>query len=81
MIHEKPTNASAGLPLLFLFIAIIPAAVVGIILAGRAGAIVIVVGMLLLILVDIFLMAGLFIVHPNQSQVVQLFGNYVGSQK
>jgi regulator of protease activity HflC (stomatin/prohibitin superfamily) len=27
------------------------------------------------------MMAGLFMVHPNQSKVLQLFGNYVGTSK
>lgn len=35
----------------------------------------------LLLMVDVFLMAGLFVVNPNEAKVVQLFGDYVGTAK
>jgi regulator of protease activity HflC (stomatin/prohibitin superfamily) len=34
-----------------------------------------------LLLVDCFLLAGLFIVNPNEAKVIQLFGDYVGTVK
>ncbi len=43
---------------------------------GHAGF---VVGLGLLGLLDVFLMIGLFMVHPNEARVAQLFGKYVGS--
>ena len=29
----------------------------------------------------VFLLAGLFVVNPNEAKVLQLFGNYVGTAK
>ncbi len=36
---------------------------------------------MLLFLVTVFLLAGLFVVNPNEARVLQLFGDYVGTAK
>lgn len=35
--------------------------------------------LILAVVVEVFLMAGLFIVNPNEARVLQLFGSYVGT--
>ena len=40
-----------------------------------------IIGSVLVFLVSVFLLAGLFVVNPNEARVLQLFGDYVGSTK
>jgi regulator of protease activity HflC (stomatin/prohibitin superfamily) len=81
MIQEKERTGAPGLPML---LAIILGIVVSIILFGVAGAedngFLGVLGVVLLI-VSIVLMPGLFVVAPNESRVLVLFGKYTGTVK
>ena len=84
MIREKQMSAPSGwaalailLPLLLLLVALIineagrgPEAVPWRIIAYALGA-----------ALDGFCLAGLFVVNPNEAQVLQLFGRYVGTAK
>jgi regulator of protease activity HflC (stomatin/prohibitin superfamily) len=84
MIREKQMSAPSGwaalailLPLLLLLVALIineaargPEAVPWRIIAYALGA-----------ALDGFCLAGLFVVNPNEAQVLQLFGRYVGTVK
>jgi regulator of protease activity HflC (stomatin/prohibitin superfamily) len=81
MIREKQAHARSGVPLLVFYILLLVAALWGLIASARGDSVWGALGMGFLIGLDAFMMAGLFIVHPNQAQVIQLFGNYVGSQK
>ena len=79
MIHEIPRSATSGvLALLVLLLAI--AADVALFIAGivRESPLE-VIGAVLLLVVLIFLLAGLFVVNPNEARVMQLFGRYVGT--
>lgn len=58
----------AQLALIYLFIASIRSESIAGVLTG--------VG---LTMVNLFLLAGLFLVHPNEAKVLQLFGKYVGT--
>ena len=91
MIREREVRSLPGIPVLLVLIAVIVAAIYGFVdgvrEADRAvgdvpGPVVIqIVGSVLLFLTSIFLLAGLFVVNPNEARVLQLFGDYVGSTK
>jgi regulator of protease activity HflC (stomatin/prohibitin superfamily) len=81
MIREREFHGRAGIPVLFTFIAVAVAlvwALTATIRAGNPVGIVLVSSALTLV---VFLMFGLFMVHPNQGKVLQLFGQYQGTAK
>ncbi len=79
MITEKKINAKSGIPMLLLFLLLLIADIGLIIFAGKSKIIPLVIVGVLMIPVIIVMMAGLFMVNPNESKVLQLFGKYVGT--
>jgi regulator of protease activity HflC (stomatin/prohibitin superfamily) len=80
MIRERQANVRSGLSVLLVLLVAIPAIVVAQVTAARAGAWWgIHVGLALLLLLDVILLFGLFVVAPNEARVLTLFGNYFGS--
>ena len=85
MIQEKAFRATSGWSMLgVLLIGLVPAiwlllAGVPVIQEGGSGAR-FSVGLVALLL-DVFLVFGLFIVNPNEGRVLQLFGKYVGTAR
>jgi len=85
MIRENATRTPGGFPML-IFVLVVGAALiyalftvpVGLDRAAKATAI---LGIVFLLLLDLFLLAGLFTVEPNQGVVLTLFGNYQGTEK
>ena len=73
MKQEKIITTSSGY--LFLFVAII------LILGGIFGAISVNKISVLFIVLGIFLLPGFFLVNPNTSKVLLLFGKYIGTVK
>jgi len=80
-MKENPTRSLAGIPILLLMIAVLLAAawlaVDGVRtanLAGLGAAVVVCAG-------AIAMLAGLYMVEPNQAAVLSLFGCYVGTVK
>jgi regulator of protease activity HflC (stomatin/prohibitin superfamily) len=80
MIREREFQALAGLPVLLALLAVIGLSIYGII-AARGDSRLLLGGAILTLLVAAFLLAGLFIVNPNEGKVLQLFGRYVGTAK
>jgi len=80
---ENKTSPKSGLTmLLFCFFLMIGGFILGVFLAGFHSTEVI--GGILMpasFVIPIFLMIGLFIVNPNDSRVLVLFGKYVGTVK
>jgi len=81
MIRERQVAATPGLPVLLLLLAVDAGGIYWLITAVQSGS-----GMEILlsigtILVATFLMAGLFVVNPNEAKVLQLFGAYAGTVK
>ena len=70
-IREKRVEASSGIGMLLLLLAILAGGIVLLRIQPIAGAVVIVLAL--------FFMAGLFTVAPNQGKVLQLFGDYRGT--
>jgi regulator of protease activity HflC (stomatin/prohibitin superfamily) len=81
MIREREFNGSPGLGMLLLFLVLFFASCYGLILSARWGLGLALLATVLLMLVSIVGLAGLFVVNPNQSKVLQLFGDYVGTAR
>ena len=80
MIRERDYAALPGLPMALLLLAVLASVFYALVTGERASALRIVT-LSIALLVDIFLLAGLFIVNPNEGRVLQFFGDYVGTTK
>jgi len=77
MITERERRAASGWPVLFLLLVALIVGAAGLtflppLLKIPAG---------IWVLVDLFLLCGLFLVNPNEARVMQLFGKYTGTAK
>ena len=86
MIHEIEKRAPNGIAILLLVLAAMAVTIWGLIRAAIAvaehhGPLGWLIGAIVLLLLEIFLLAGLFTVAPNEGKVLQLFGKYVGTVK
>ncbi len=81
MIRERQATATPGLPVLLILLAVDAAAVYWLVTAARSGSGMEIALSLVAIVVGTFLMAGLFVVNPNEAKVLQLFGAYAGTVK
>jgi regulator of protease activity HflC (stomatin/prohibitin superfamily) len=81
MIRERAYNGMPGLPMLFFLLAAEAGLIWMLVLNIREEAPVEIVFAALMIAVVLFLMAGLFMVNPNEGKVLQLFGEYKGTAK
>ena len=80
MIREREVKPLPGLLVLLVLIAATGLTIWGVIEA-RDDAPVRLVTCLVLAILSVFLMAGLFVVNPNEGKVLQLFGDYRGTVK
>jgi regulator of protease activity HflC (stomatin/prohibitin superfamily) len=81
MIRERMAASLPGLAVLLLLIAAIAATIYSLVTQASDDTPLLIIGHVLLILVECFLLAGLFVVNPNEGRVLQLFGDYVGTVK
>ena len=81
MIRERETVAVPGLPVLVGSIALIVLSGYQIVQAARDASASMVVGWSLALVAAILILAGLFVVNPNEGKVLQFFGSYVGTVK
>jgi regulator of protease activity HflC (stomatin/prohibitin superfamily) len=81
MIREREHNALPGLPVLLLLLAILGLTGYGVIHGARDNSAVIVIGSVVALALETFLLAGFFVVNPNEAKVLQFFGDYVGTTK
>ena len=81
MIRERNYGALPGLPMLLLFLAVGILCVLGILKGADDGPPAMIIGSALVLLLTIFLSAGLFVVNPNEGRVLQFFGDYVGTAR
>lgn len=83
MLKERIIEAWNGIPILIAAILVLIAAIAGLIWTAKsAGAEArggLVVFWILVMVLDMFVLAGLFTVQPNQGVVLTLFGRYVGT--
>ncbi len=81
MITEIDKNALSGYPMLIILFVLELAAIYAIVSAIRAESISMVIASVVGIIVITIHWAGFFMVHPNESKVLQLFGKYAGTSK
>jgi regulator of protease activity HflC (stomatin/prohibitin superfamily) len=81
MIREREYAALPGLPILLGLIVVIVLSILGIVGGAQNDSGWTMGGCLLAIIVSGILLAGLFVVNPNEAKVLQFFGSYVGSAK
>ena len=79
MIRERQINALPGLPVLLVLLLAIGLTIWGAIWFGSDDRVPLVIACIIGIVLEIFLLAGLFVVNPNEGKVLQLFGSYVGT--
>jgi regulator of protease activity HflC (stomatin/prohibitin superfamily) len=79
MFREKKVLASSGWLMLLVLVAVLVLSVVGFAMSIRAHNVPLLVVSLLVLVVDGVCFGGLQIVNPNEGQVVQLFGTYLGT--
>ena len=80
MVNEKPFSAPSGWVALLGLLGILALDVTLFVFAVQdANVTMVVITHVLVLLLIIFLMAGLFVVNPNEARVLQLFGRYVGT--
>jgi regulator of protease activity HflC (stomatin/prohibitin superfamily) len=80
-MKENQTNSKNGIFVLILSIAIILVALYGFLTGVRSTNAIQALGAIVTLAIPIFLMAGLYMVEPNQAAVLSLFGKYVGTVK
>ena len=81
MIRERQVTALPGLPVLLVLLAVDAAAMYGLIDAVEEGSALLIALSIIVLVVATFLMAGLFVVNPNEAKVLQFFGDYAGTVK
>src|ERR671918_293310 len=81
MIQERERATVSGLLMLLGLIVVILAAAYGVYTELSEADLVPALGWLAVDLVAVFLLAGLFMVNPNEGRVLQLFGDYRGTVK
>ena len=81
MFREREVRALAGVPMTLLWTVAFFATVWWLIGSIRSHDGLGAIGSLLAIGIDALMFFGLFIVNPNEAQVVTLFGNYAGSMR
>ena len=81
MIRERELTALPGIPVAALLLALLGVLVYLILDGGDDQSVARVITFVFLILFDVFLFIGLFIVNPNEGRVLQFFGDYVGTVK
>ncbi len=81
MIRENVRSTPSGWPVLFVLLAGILLTIWVFVSAARAGAPLLVLAAVLALAVLIVLLAGLFVINPNEARVLQLFGAYSGTAR
>ncbi len=81
MVRERELKPISGYPILFVLLAALAGTIYWIVTAAKSSHPVMGVFGVLSMFVVLFLLAGLFVLNPNEGAVAQLFGSYVGTAK
>ena len=81
MVREREITPLPGLPILLALIVAEGLMIWGAVEAAQDESTTLLITWLVLSLLAVFLMAGVFIVNPNEAKVLQFFGDYVGTAK
>ena len=79
MNTEKKIKARSGIPMLLLFVGLLIVDILLLVFAGKNRIAPLLIAAIVMIPVLVILMAGFFMVNPNESKVLQLFGKYIGT--
>ncbi|MGE5620602.1 MAG: SPFH domain-containing protein [Sphingomonadaceae bacterium] len=79
MNTEHRRSAASGYPALVIGVLAVLAAIVLLIPLIQSGDLLLLIPMLFLLIAGSLVLAGLFIVNPNDAKVLVLFGDYVGT--
>lgn len=79
MIRERRYAALPGVPVALILIAVLALLIYVLVSRATTQSAVANIAVALAMLLDIFLMVGLFVVNPNEGKVLQFFGDYVGT--
>jgi regulator of protease activity HflC (stomatin/prohibitin superfamily) len=80
-MKENSIRSSSGIPVLLLLLAAMLACAFGVAAGIRMHSPAVILASLLLGLGLVILLAGFYMVEPNQAAVLSLFGKYVGTEK
>jgi hypothetical protein len=81
MVRERVKSTASGLVVLLVGVAAVGLEVWGFVGSVRAHSVFGAIVAPLLLALTVFLMAGVFVVNPNQGMVLQFFGDYSGTVK
>ncbi|MBW8712807.1 MAG: SPFH domain-containing protein [Acidobacteria bacterium] len=81
MIRERENAAVPGLPVLLGGIGLIGVSIYQVIQGAKDASPLMIIGWMLVLVGSIVLLAGLFVVNPNEGKVLQFFGSYAGTVK
>jgi regulator of protease activity HflC (stomatin/prohibitin superfamily) len=81
MIRERDYGALPGLPMALVLLVVLGLLIYLLVDGAGGGSGWYLGGLSAAILLDIFLLCGVFIVNPNEGRVLQFFGDYAGTVK
>lgn len=82
MMQEKTVSSLPGIPMLLFTVVLAIAGAPVIFYAVNNDLVFLIIGLLILLPITILLLlAGLYMVEPNQSAVLSLFGRYIGTDR
>ena len=81
MIREREATSLPGLAMLLVLLVALGVTVYALVTRAVGDSPGVIVSLVVLMVIEVFLIGGLFIVNPNEGRVMQLFGNYVGTVK
>jgi regulator of protease activity HflC (stomatin/prohibitin superfamily) len=81
MMRERQLGTVPGPPMAILFFVILVGLVYVLFTGVGQRPVAMSLGLVALVLLDLLLFVGLFVVNPNEARVLQLFGDYAGTVK
>jgi regulator of protease activity HflC (stomatin/prohibitin superfamily) len=81
MIREREAASLPGLPALLVLLIALGFTVYALVTQILGDSVLGTISGVLLVVVECFLIAGVFVVNPNEGRVMQFFGDYVGTVK
>ncbi len=80
MIKERPANTMPGLGVLFLHLLVVGLTIYWFVISVQAADVLMLILSSLVVTLICISFAGFFVVNPNETKVLQLFGAYRGSE-
>ena len=81
LVREREYDGLPGLPVLVTLLAMVPVLGWTIVTSAQHASVTTIVAASAGLVLVLFLLAGLFMVNPNEGRVLQLFGSYVGTAR